>query len=83
MIESKVELYDPSFEEEKYPCYGIRILHKTNEVDVCRDKKTIKRFSQDCFPDINFNDVNSISKLIKTVKEEGCVGLMRAYKIQQ
>lgn len=83
MSEPRLELYDQAFEEEKYPCYSIRVLNKTAEVDVCRDKKTIKRFKQESFPDINFNDVSDISKLIKIVKEEGCVGLMKAYKIQE
>jgi len=83
MSNEKIELYDSFSEEEKYPCYGIKILKKTKEIDVCRDKKTIKRFSQDSFPGIDFDNVGDIAKLIEIVKMGGCVGLMRAFKIQE
>jgi hypothetical protein len=83
MSEPKIDLYDPSFEEERYPCFSIKVLNGTKEIDVCRDKKTIKRFKQESFEGIDFNNVDDISKLIKILKYKGCVGLMNTFNIRE
>jgi hypothetical protein len=75
--------FDSYFPEVKYPCFSIKILNNSGEVEIHRDKKMIKRFKKSDFPpEIDFNNTEHISKLLAIVKAEGCVGLMMQFQLK-
>ena len=78
------DVFDLAFEEDVvFPCYSIKVLPRTNGVEVHRNRKMIKRFKLSTFPpEIDFNNLDHIGDLIKIVKEEGCVGLMNKYQLE-
>lgn len=82
-LSKDIELFDVNFEYVVYPCYQIKIHKETSEVEILRNKKSLKKFKQSSFPDVDFSSVDDVAKVLSIVREEGCVGLMTKYGISE
>jgi hypothetical protein len=72
-----------SFDNRVYPTFGIRLIKKATEVEITRDNKPLLRIPRKLFPkEIDFNNVEHISALIKLVKEKGVDEVLLQYKIK-
>ena len=74
--------WEAGFEELIFPCYSIRVLSVSKEIEICRHKKVLKKFAQSLFPkDFDFNNVDTLCLILNTVKEHGMVGLVNKYQL--
>lgn len=79
----EIEFFDSNFEYVIYPCYQIKIYKPTSEFEIFRNKKSIKKFKQESFADIDFGNPDHIAKLLNIVKTEGIIKLMMKYGIDE
>lgn len=77
------DISEATAEHKIYPCWSARLNRKTNEIEIYKNNKSMQKIPMSDFPsDIDFNNVNHISAIIKVAKEEGLVGLMNKYRLK-
>ena len=65
------------FENKIYPCFAIKIFKERDELQIHRDHKVLKKYKISSFPIAL--DSDGVMKLLKIIKEDGCLGLIREY----
>lgn len=77
------DFLDSGFENRQYTCYSIRLSRKNKEAEVYKNNKCVQKIALSRFPDtVDFNNVDHVSQLIRTVREKGLVGLMEQYGLE-
>ena len=82
MSNERVDFYNPAAEAANNPCYSFRILAKTSEVDLLKNRKVLRRFKQKDFKGVDFNNIEDISKLLNIIKKEGFESLKNSFNIK-
>jgi len=79
---SDLESGGHTFDSREYPCFSVKVMQKTKELFVYKNQKCIQKLPFEKFPpEVDFNNVDHLSSIIKTVRDRGLVGLMEEYKL--
>lgn len=74
------ESTDVYFENRIYPCFSVKIFKEKDELQIHRDRKILFSIQLSSItPYFDFNALDSISSLLKIVRDRGCAGLLDSY----
>jgi len=82
VIKSTVES-EFQFDNQIFSCWSIKVFKKNDLVQVFENKKMKRAFYLSSFPEnLNLDDVDTFSMLIKEVRENGVDSLKKRFKLK-
>lgn len=77
------EDFDPVFDGQRAPCYSVKIFKDKNLFQVLENRTILKQFKlSGLLENVDLNDPETLSGMIRIVREEGVDALKKKYKLR-